>query len=124
MISSSQLETKITAAEKLVAEAINACGRDGVGYFRFSLPQIFGAPSKEPDFVLILRGGRILVVEVKGCRAEDILAVDGDVWTMASNWPAPIERPRTQARSYALSLKEVLAGREIAAWIDWRVALP
>jgi hypothetical protein len=124
MISSSQLCTDATAAELRVAAALNACGCDGVGYFRFSLPRPEGAPNKEPDFVLVLRGGRILVIEVKGCEEEDIVAIDGEVWTMAPGWPAGTERPRTQARGYAIVLKEALAARGAAVWVDWRVALP
>lgn len=124
MISSSQLTPDATAAERRLAAALNDAACDGVGYFRFSIPRPDGVPIQEPDFVLVLRGGRVVVIEVKGCTADDIVSVDGDVWTMVSDWPTPQERPRTQARGYALTLKEVLAGRGVAAWIDWRVALP
>ncbi|WP_431266908.1 nuclease-related domain-containing protein [Dankookia sp. P2] len=114
MISSSQLTPDATAAERRVAAALNDAACDGVGYFRFSLPRPDGVPIQEPDFVLVLRGGRIVVIEVKGCTADDIVSIDGDVWTMVPHWPASEERPRTQARGYALSLKEVLAGRGVA----------
>ncbi len=124
MINPSQLTTNATAAERRVIEALNSCDVDGVGYFRFSLPRMSGPPIQEPDIVLVLRGGKLAIIEVKGCKIEDVVAIDGDAWIMLPDWPGGTERPRTQARGYALVLKEVLASRGVAAWIDWRVALP
>jgi hypothetical protein len=81
---------------------------DGVAYHRFPIYRTGGLYGHEADIVLIFRDVGIFVVEVKGCRANNIERIEGHHWHMR-NWTQELETPVKQARDQMFALKD---------WID------
>jgi len=81
---------------------------NGVAYHRFPIYRTGGLYGHEADIVLIFRDAGIFVVEVKGCRADNIERIEGHHWHMR-NWTQEVETPVKQARDQMFALKD---------WID------
>lgn len=58
----------------------------------------------EPDILLLHRQWGLIVIEVKGCRAEQVAGLDGHVWRMA-DWYREHETPAAQAEKQMFALK-------------------
>lgn len=58
----------------------------------------------EPDILLLHRQWGLIVIEVKGCRVDQVTALDGHVWRM-TNWYRDHEAPAAQAEKQMFALR-------------------
>jgi superfamily I DNA and RNA helicase len=76
---------------------------EGVAYYRYP---IFarGTRRREPDILLLHPTLGLWVIECKGCRIENVAAIEGNCWVMA-NWHEENETPLAQAEDQMFAVK-------------------
>jgi superfamily I DNA and RNA helicase len=91
-------------AEKVIWNSLkSALSKDeGISYHRYP---IFSADRsrREPDILLFHRNWGLYVIECKGCKIENIEAINGQVWIM-KDWHSSQETPYAQAEDQMFSI--------------------
>lgn len=93
-------------------EALRA--EEGFAFLRYPVFPEEEAFRFEPDILLLHRQWGLVVIEVKGCRADQVASLDGHVWRM-NNWYQPHETPFEQAQKQAFALRRHFHGNPALA---------
>lgn len=97
----------------------------GSAFYRYSIVGSDHFVRYEPDVLLLVPQGSLLLLECKGCRIGDIDDIAGSTWSMSTNWYRREEHPAVQARSQAIELRRMFEGRGInGVKVQALVALP
>jgi hypothetical protein len=80
---------------------------EGVAYYRYPIFSGRGSHRREPDILLIHRQFGIWVLECKGCRIGNIVAIQGHEWEMW-DWHHESETPIAQAEDQMWAVKGLL----------------
>lgn len=98
---------KPTLGEARVWNALKEALRheEGYAYLRYPIFPSGSARRYEPDILLLHRQWGLVVIEVKGCRAEQVEALDGQAWHMR-DWYEDEISPYEQADRQMWALKK------------------
>lgn len=99
---------------------------EGVAYYRYPVFRRSGNLLREPDVVILHRQYGLWIFECKGCKIQNIQAIQGHVWEM-SNWYDSEMTPLLQAEDQMFAVQNKLnAQRETRGIVPcyFRVALP
>lgn len=89
-----------TTGEMVVWSALREALRpdEGFAFLRYPIFPTSEAWRYEPDILLLHRQLGLVIIEVKDCRAEQVEALEGQVWRMR-DWRSPTETPYEQAQN-------------------------
>jgi superfamily I DNA and RNA helicase len=98
----------------------------GVAYYRYHIFPRGRMRHREPDILILHPALGLIIIECKGCRIENIAAIQGAEWTM-QNWHDECETPLEQAADQMFAVKgrylERRETRDLLAF-HFTVALP
>lgn len=101
------------AGQKKFWEVLKAAfGSDeGVAYYRYAIFSRSGQKLKEPDFLMLHRELGLWVFESKGCRIQNIAAIQGHEWQM-NNWHQEYETPVSQVEDAMWAVRSKFESRQ------------
>jgi superfamily I DNA and RNA helicase len=95
------------SAERYTWDSLKTAFREdpqGIAYYRYQIFPRGRQSHREPDILLLHPGLGVYVLECKGCRIDNVLALDGSAWRM-QNWHEETETPLLQAEDQMFAVK-------------------
>jgi superfamily I DNA and RNA helicase len=116
------------AAQKHVWSSLKQALQEepGVAYYRYPIFAKGGRRHREPDFLLLHPELGLWTIECKGCRIDNVAAIQGHEWVMR-DWHEEVETPVAQAEDQMYAVKSRFDDRRETRGLvacGFRVALP